>query len=1472
MKKFYLLVAVFSCVLMSLVPHEVMSMECSGRTELLDDGLYYGTRSCGKDLGNIDVYVEGANENILSGEIVVKDYVTLNIDDYTYYHKVIGIDEESMIYIHTPFSLVLPSTMTSIKDHAFQGSDGLTAIKLNPELGSIGIGAFLHCTGLKSINISPKTHYIREKTFQGCTSLPSIILPAVEEIWSDAFNGCTSLVSVNAGNVACPVKYINGGAFCDCKNLRIVHLASKSLLYIGTGAFSGCSSLETFRIPSSVTNIAEWAFSESGLKVLYNDSKTPQPIVANVFDGVNLSNTVLYVPKGCKAAYMAADVWKNFGAILEPGEQPDPKYIVATGVQKIGTLYYDLHVDRTATLVKDADYSELKDITIPETVNYGGNTYAVIDIRGDVFNGCTKLTSVKIGNSITELPANMFEGCTNLTTVTFPSSLTSIGKQTFYQCTALKAINLPATLTHLGESAFEECSAIASEVRIPGGVDTIPYACFSKCVNIPEIKLGKGIKVIEDRAFQGGKYTSLTIPSSVIFIGGWSGCSNMQSVRCEGTTPPKLDSYTFTGLVKDLDLYVPGGSKNVYRMAAIWQNFRNIYEKGIPEKIQYGDLFYQLREDFTAYLTYESNDASNYSYLSGEVTVSEKVRYNGMYYAVTEIGTNAFKDAKGITTINLPKSIKEIGGKAFYDCTQLNEVNIPSTVQILANDAFEGTKLFTNNTDGNGAVYYDGCLLALTKDLPATYAVKEGTRLIATSVFDNQPVVTLTLPEGMQYLCNGALSEMANLKTIYLPKTLMMIGGSFLHNCYVLTDIYNYSPSPYDLSDVYCFDGLNQSACTLHVPHGTKSAYEDAVMWQDFNIVEMEAEYTVEFLDYDYTSLKVETVKEGESAHAPEASEREGYHFVGWDKDITNIMSNRRVIPEYEINTYTVNFYDGNDNNLSTQIVDYGDSAEEPEEPELSGYTFIGWDKEFSIVKEDMDIRPRFIENAKIWTVTYIDNDNYGRTELYKELVEDGHAAQGFPAAHEGYKLWYWLDDDTWEHADLSNITRDMTVQAYYTEITFHVTYRVNGVQTFEINAVYGYDINKIYYPYGTPTRESTEACDYVFKGWTPDVTFLTQDVTLEAVFEAVPHTYTISWLNDDGSLLDKTTVEYGDIPLHPDESKAQTAEYTYSFVGWTPEVVSATQDASYKAVFEPSKNRYTVTWLNEDESLLGNTVVEYGVVPTHEAVSKAGTEEYSYVFKGWSPEVSAVIGDATYKAVFEQVKNSYAIRWLDEDGSLIQQTEVEYGAVPTHEDAEKANTAEYTYTFTGWIPEPIAVSGQATYVAKFNAERNRYTVTWLNEDESLIAKTEVAYGVVPLQADPTKESTEDRSFTFAGWSPEVSAVTGDATYKATFETHDFPFRVTYLDKDDAALKNEGLVLHLPDAPEVEGFTFYKWMVVEGTVEEGIVIRATYTANEPTGVGQIPTNMVQCAKVLQDGVVYVLTDDNIYTVQGQKVH
>ena len=141
------------------------------------------------------------------------------------------------------------------------------------------------------------------------------------------------------------------------------------------------------------------------------------------------------------------------------------------------------------------------------------------------------------------------------------------------------------------------------------------------------------------------------------------------------------------------------------------------------------------------------------------------------------------------------------------------------------------------------------------------------------------------------------------------------------------------------------------------------------------------------------------------------------------------------------------------------------------------------------------------------------------------------------------------------------------------------------------------------------------------------------------------------------------TTPSYtGETPVRPN-----TAEYTYTFVGWTPAIVAATSDTTYTATFTATKNSYTITWQNEDGSLIDQTTVEYGVVPTHAEPTKEATEEYTYTFSGWTPAVVAVTGDATYKATFTATKNSYTITWQNEDGSLIDQTTVEYGQIPAH-------------------------------------------------------------------------------------------------------------------------------------------------------------------------------------------------------------
>ena len=66
------------------------------------------------------------------------------------------------------------------------------------------------------------------------------------------------------------------------------------------------------------------------------------------------------------------------------------------------------------------------------------------------------------------------------------------------------------------------------------------------------------------------------------------------------------------------------------------------------------------------------------------------------------------------------------------------------------------------------------------------------------------------------------------------------------------------------------------------------------------NTPPVETTYTVTFKDWDGTVLKTETVAAGKSATAPVAPTREGYTFIGWDKDFSNVTGNLTVTAQYE--------------------------------------------------------------------------------------------------------------------------------------------------------------------------------------------------------------------------------------------------------------------------------------------------------------------------------------------------------------------------------------------------------------------------------------------------------------------------------------------------------------------------------------------------------------------------------------------
>ena len=125
-------------------------------------------------------------------------------------------------------------------------------------------------------------------------------------------------------------------------------------------------------------------------------------------------------------------------------------------------------------------------VIIPSQVNYYGTIFTVRLILPHAFDGCTRLTSVTIGNSVTYIDGDAFYGCTSLTNVTFGKSVEVIGGSAFEGCKRLTSIIIPNTVKRIGYGAFRECSGLTS-VTISESVNSIGEYAFKDCPRLTKI-------------------------------------------------------------------------------------------------------------------------------------------------------------------------------------------------------------------------------------------------------------------------------------------------------------------------------------------------------------------------------------------------------------------------------------------------------------------------------------------------------------------------------------------------------------------------------------------------------------------------------------------------------------------------------------------------------------------------------------------------------------------------------------------------------------------------------------------------------------------------------------------------------------------------------------------------------------------------------------------------------------------------
>ncbi len=286
------------------------------------------------------------------------------------------------------------------------------------------------------------------------------------------------------------------------------------------------------------------------------------------------------------------------------------------------------------------------------------------------------------------------------------------------------------------------------------------------------------------------------------------------------------------------------------------------------------------------------------------------------------------------------------------------------------------------------------------------------------------------------------------------------------------------------------------------------------------------------------------------------------------------------------------------------------------------------------------------------------------------------------------------------------------------------------------------------------------------------------------------------------------------------------------------------------------------------------------------EAVTYGGTapEKANHTFKGWaipgSDEIVtefAFTENTTLVPVFEEIAvQYYTIKFVNEDATELQSSEVAYGETPvyTGETPTKAADAQYTYTFAGWTPEIAAVTGEATYTATYTSTVNKYTITFTDGENTYEVPTK--YGETPVAPELTKTG-----YTLS-WTPELAAVTGEATYEAVWTASKYNLIYTVDGEEysntEVAYGTEVTILASPE--DRDGYTFSGWKIDDADAEnftmpaKDVEITGTWIANNYDVTYKVDGVIYSSKEVVYGTEVTILAAPEAregYTFSGWKI-
>ena len=437
-------------------------------------------------------------------------------------------------------SISIPTSVTSIGPYAFAQNNFLSILYLPTSLTALGSYSFSNCPLLECVINLPTFPY-SSTVFQGSpfalggcpTSAPSALPTALPTYF---YFPCTNAIDCGSQpyvTIASQVKTVASHAFYGSSSIIRV-LIPTTVTAMGEYAFGYCPNLESVFLPTSLTDLPDFLFSNSSIRSL-----TIPTSVTSLGIGVCLlcfSLLQAHVPTSLTSIPLRT--FSNTYSMLAVNIPTTVSNIDDKSFQFTSTLK-SITIPTSLRSIPSFAFQAcgLTSLVLPTTISFldtraffnCAQMESVVLPTSLVSTGCcvfmqTGLVSVVIPTSIPSFESGVFLSCVNLVNVTIPTTMTNIPFQMF-ENTSLRSIVIPTSVTEIGDQAFSQVVYLSS-IQFPTSITSIaaftlsmfPYIGVLSYVGIPTTVTYIGIQ-----AFQGVPLlTEITIPTSVVYIAAFA--------------------------------------------------------------------------------------------------------------------------------------------------------------------------------------------------------------------------------------------------------------------------------------------------------------------------------------------------------------------------------------------------------------------------------------------------------------------------------------------------------------------------------------------------------------------------------------------------------------------------------------------------------------------------------------------------------------------------------------------------------------------------------------------------------------------------------------------------------------------------------------------------------------------------------------------------------------------------------------